>query len=38
MAHGLNISLIGTIPEPAQAAALFGLAAVILSALRKRRR
>lgn len=37
-AHGLNISLIGTIPEPAQAAALFGLAAVILSALRKRRR
>lgn len=37
-AHGLNISLIGTIPEPAQAAALFGLAAVILSVLRGRRR
>ena len=37
-AHGLNISLIGTIPEPAEAAALFGLAAVLLSAARRRRR
>lgn len=37
-AHGLNISLMGTIPEPAQAAALFGLAAVILSVLRRLRR
>lgn len=37
-AHGLNISLMGTIPEPAETAALAGLAAVLLSALRKRRR